>query len=114
LDRFVSLCNRVKFETLKGYQPQLDLFVPFVAVVSFAMKPSKINVSILCGVFLSVGLIADLLPHPGLSPGVVSRAVDWVLADHPLPLAQQAPMTGVGSAAMSPPWVATKPNHIEP
>jgi hypothetical protein len=78
------------------------------------MKPSKINVSILCGVFLSVGLIADLLPHPGLSPGVVSRAVDWVLADHQPPLAQPAPTAGVVTTALSPPRVATKPNHIEP
>jgi hypothetical protein len=44
------------------------------------MKPGKISVPSLVGAFLVLGLVADLLPYPGLGPGVVARTVDWVVS----------------------------------
>jgi hypothetical protein len=64
------------------------------------MKPSKINIPILIGVFVSVGLIADLLPYPGLAPGMVSRTMDWVLSQGQ-PESVNATREMVGPATLS-------------
>jgi hypothetical protein len=44
------------------------------------MKAAKINVPALVGVFCVVGLAADLLPYPGLQPGLVLNAVNRAIA----------------------------------
>jgi hypothetical protein len=44
------------------------------------MKAAKINVPALVGVFCVVGLAADLLPYPGLQPGVVVTVVNRAIA----------------------------------
>lgn len=65
------------------------------------MKPSKINVPILIGVFVSVGLLADLLPYPGLAPGIVSRTIDWLLSQEQHPAINVIQET-VGQATLAP------------
>jgi hypothetical protein len=44
------------------------------------MKAAKINIPALVGVFCVVGLTADLLPYPGLQPGVVVTVVNRAIA----------------------------------
>jgi hypothetical protein len=44
------------------------------------MKAAKINVPALVGVFCVVGLAADLLPYPGLQPGLMVNAVNRAIS----------------------------------
>ncbi len=44
------------------------------------MKAAKVNVPALVGVFCVVGLAADLLPYPGLQPGMVVNTVNRAIA----------------------------------
>jgi hypothetical protein len=59
------------------------------------MKPGKINVPILMGVFLMVGVVADLLPYPGLAPGVISNTLNGVLQHQPAAAAHRVTPTEV-------------------
>jgi hypothetical protein len=42
------------------------------------MKPGKINLKALIAVFFVAGLMADLMPYPGLGPGALMRSFNWV------------------------------------
>jgi hypothetical protein len=44
-----------------------------------AMKPMKISAKGIVLTLVCVGLIADLLPYPGLSPGLVARTTNWLV-----------------------------------
>lgn len=47
------------------------------------MNALKIKPKILVLVFISVGLIADLIPAPNLGPGLVVTSLDWLRAQFP-------------------------------
>uniref|UniRef100_B8HW26 Uncharacterized protein n=1 Tax=Cyanothece sp. (strain PCC 7425 / ATCC 29141) TaxID=395961 RepID=B8HW26_CYAP4 len=48
------------------------------------MKRNQISISSLLSLFLGVGLVADLLPVPGLQPSLVAQGITQLIA--PLPL----------------------------
>jgi hypothetical protein len=57
------------------------------------MKTGKINLKALIAVFFVAGLMADLMPYPGLEPGAVMRSFNWVassLQTQPIQPAEQA------------------------
>jgi hypothetical protein len=47
------------------------------------MKTGKINLKALIAVFFVAGLMADLMPYPGLEPGALMRSFNWVVSSWP-------------------------------
>lgn len=56
----------------------------FPGVEESGMKRNRISIASLLSLFLGVGLVADLLPVPGLQPGLVSQGITQLIS--PLPL----------------------------